>query len=253
MKISSNKIVYKTPIYSTDKNKLLWLYLVPKWGTSPCPSICPEAPLQNPKALLNIVNFSIKQSLKTLFSLKVTDSEILSSCLKYLFLKVCSSDRQYHITHRLNRNEMFQNLNSNCLSSTLVSSSCTWNKVLTLCFHFYPWDFYLESLLHRKGIQITQEDPGEDTHTECSWEMQSQAFSTTMCVKWCDGENFIETGRGHLTLVTRTSCLPNRRGLISKMTNGRHQRVKRAQRRMESTLFAEKLASNSARTRGTGD
>ena len=46
------------------------------------------------------------------------------------------------------------------------------------------------------------------------------------------------TGQGHLTLIREASYLSNRRGLISKMTNGRYQRIERAQNRVESTFHA---------------
>lgn len=86
--------------------------------------------------------------------------------------------------------------------------------------------------------------------------MQSEAFSITAYVRWHNGTKRIKTGQGHLTLRRGASCLFKQEViffLFQKMTNGRDQRIKGAQKRLESTFFAVETSWQFSKNNKLGD
>lgn len=155
--------MYETPIYKTDKNKLL-LY---RNGGPPLACISPHPPLQNRMALLNIVS-------KPLNRIISSDSSYWKSNRFWVpLLKVWSSDQQ----HCVHCPESWQKRKFSRLAQLSSASSITWNKVLTLGSHFYPWNFHLEGPSAVREHKSRKKIPWEKE--QCSWEIQSEAFSRT--------------------------------------------------------------------------
>lgn len=106
----------------------------------------PQAPLQNLKGLLNIATKPLIDSLlKILLTLKVPDSEMLSSCLKYLCSK-CGPEANSIASPGDRVVKIPKALQSACLSPALSAprslAGCPWSEALFPClFSFPPLEF----------------------------------------------------------------------------------------------------------------